>query len=154
MIEKIISGGQTGADQGGWEAAELLGIPTGGWMPKGFRTETKPRPDFADRFNAQEMPTSSYSRRTHENVEGSDGTVIFGRTSGGTGVTLEICRHLEKPVIINPIYTQFEIWVKSNDIRVLNVAGNRESKFKGMQALVRTHLSTWLERMKNEQELT
>lgn len=39
MIEKIVSGGQTGADQGGLEAAEELGIPTGGWAPAGYYTE-------------------------------------------------------------------------------------------------------------------
>jgi hypothetical protein len=35
----IISGGQTGADQGGLFAAEILKIKTGGYAPKGYRTE-------------------------------------------------------------------------------------------------------------------
>jgi hypothetical protein len=38
MIERVISGGQTGADQAGWRAARAAGIPTGGFMPKGFLT--------------------------------------------------------------------------------------------------------------------
>ena len=33
MIEKIISGGQTGADQGALDIAIELGIPHGGWIP-------------------------------------------------------------------------------------------------------------------------
>ena len=37
MLEKIVSGGQTGADQGGWRAAVACGLATGGWMPEGFR---------------------------------------------------------------------------------------------------------------------
>ena len=47
MIDRVISGGQTGADQAGWRAAKASGIPTGGWMPKGFLTEDGPRPEFA-----------------------------------------------------------------------------------------------------------
>jgi RNA polymerase sigma factor (sigma-70 family) len=38
MVRKVISGGQTGADQAGLFAAEAFGIETGGWMPKGFLT--------------------------------------------------------------------------------------------------------------------
>lgn len=34
-ITKIISGGQTGADRAGLDAAIALGIPHGGWCPKG-----------------------------------------------------------------------------------------------------------------------
>lgn len=34
-LERIISGGQTGVDQGALEAAKMLGIATGGWMPSG-----------------------------------------------------------------------------------------------------------------------
>jgi len=35
MIEKIISGGQTGADQAALDAAIKLGISHCGWIPKG-----------------------------------------------------------------------------------------------------------------------
>src|SRR5262249_6057013 len=39
MIGKVISGGQTGVDQVALRAAKACGIPTGGWAPKGWRTE-------------------------------------------------------------------------------------------------------------------
>jgi len=48
MLERVISGGQTGADQAGWRAARASGIPTGGAMPGGFLTEDGARPDFAE----------------------------------------------------------------------------------------------------------
>jgi Circularly permutated YpsA SLOG family len=35
MLEKIISGGQTGADQAAWRVAKAYGVTTGGWMPNG-----------------------------------------------------------------------------------------------------------------------
>jgi hypothetical protein len=47
MLDRIISGGQTGADQAGWRAARACGVPTGGFMPLGFLTEGGPRPEFA-----------------------------------------------------------------------------------------------------------
>jgi hypothetical protein len=38
--KKVISGGQTGADLTGLEEAHKRGIPTGGTVPKGCRTES------------------------------------------------------------------------------------------------------------------
>ncbi len=34
MKFKIVSGGQTGVDRAGLEAAIALGLPYGGWVPK------------------------------------------------------------------------------------------------------------------------
>ena len=42
MIKKIISGGQTGADQATLDAAIKLEFPYGGWIPKGRMTESGP----------------------------------------------------------------------------------------------------------------
>ena len=36
MLDKIISGGQTCADQAAWRAAKVFGVPTAGWMPRDF----------------------------------------------------------------------------------------------------------------------
>ena len=40
MLERVITRGQTGADQAAWRAAKAFGISTGGAMPLGFLTET------------------------------------------------------------------------------------------------------------------
>ncbi len=42
MIRKIISGGQTGTDIAGIDAAIACNIPYGGWLPKGRKTENGP----------------------------------------------------------------------------------------------------------------
>lgn len=76
MIIKIISGGQTGADQGALDAAIELDIPHGGWVPKGRKTEASPLPA---KYRLQEMPTASYKARTERNVVDSDGTAILSR---------------------------------------------------------------------------
>ena len=52
MLEKIISGGQSGADRAGWRAAKAFGVSSGGWMPRGILTDDGPHPEFADQFGA------------------------------------------------------------------------------------------------------
>jgi hypothetical protein len=37
MVARIVSGGQTGVDRGALDAALGLGIPCGGWCPRGRR---------------------------------------------------------------------------------------------------------------------
>lgn len=86
MIEKIISGGQTGADRAGLDVAIELGIPHGGWIPKGRKTEEGPLPA---KYKLKEMRTTSYPKRTEKNILDSDGTVIFtfGKLTGGSELT-------------------------------------------------------------------
>jgi hypothetical protein len=93
MIERVISGFQTGADIAGIYAARDYGIPTGGAMPKGFLTEDGPRPDYAELYGAVELPTGDYAARARRNVADSDGTIWFGdwHSSGGVA-TLDACR--------------------------------------------------------------
>ena len=42
MIERVISGGQTGSDQGRLRAARACSIATGGGAPRGWLTEAGP----------------------------------------------------------------------------------------------------------------
>ena len=42
MIQKLISGGQTGADRAGLDVAIRHGFPHGGWCPKGRKAEDGP----------------------------------------------------------------------------------------------------------------
>jgi hypothetical protein len=81
MLTKIITGGQTGVDQAGWRAARAAGIPTGGYMPLGFLTESGPRPEFAEMYGAVETETADYRERTRVNVGAADATLWLGTTS-------------------------------------------------------------------------
>jgi hypothetical protein len=98
MLTKIISGGQTGADQAGLEVAIKLNIPHGGWIPKGRLTENGPLPD---KYNLQEMPGKSYPKRTEQDVMDSDGTVIFshGKLTGGSALTAQLAEKHSKPIL-------------------------------------------------------
>lgn len=158
MIQTIVSGGNTGADQGGLFAAEILGIATGGYAPKYYRTEEGTRPELlGDRFGLIESEHEDYTYRTRENVLLADATVIFGRRSPGSNRTEEECRIAGKPcawvlamagVIPKPNIPALQVvntymisayrprilrfWLIRNKVSTLNVAGNRESKNPGI----------------------
>jgi Circularly permutated YpsA SLOG family len=138
MLEKIISGGQTGADQAAWRAARACSIATGGSMPKGFLTEDGTRPEFATLYDAREMPTAAYPPRTRQNARDSDATLWFGDpTTPGAHTTLSACRTLDRPtmlVIPGELTRPSHVadWITQNRISGLNIAGNRESKAPGI----------------------
>ena len=50
MLQRVISGGQTGVDQAALRAAKAAGLETGGWMPLGWLTEECPRPEFGELY--------------------------------------------------------------------------------------------------------
>jgi len=135
MIQKIISGGQTGADRAALDFAIKHGIPHSGWIPKGRKTEDGTLPE---KYLLQEMPTGSYSRRTEKNVLDSDGSLILshGLLIGGSALTTGFAEHHGKPYIhIDLEMTScpeaarmIREWVGRYSITVLNVAGARASK--------------------------
>jgi hypothetical protein len=137
VLERVVSGGQTGADQAGWRAARASGIATGGWMPENFLTEAGPRPDFAEMFGAVEMPGGGYPERTRANARDSDATVWFGDAgSPGGRTTLRACAGFGKAVyvVIDGLTRPSDVaaWIVAEEVRVLNVAGNRESTDPGI----------------------
>ena len=131
---KIVSGGQTGADLGALRAGLVLAIPTGGWMPRGFRTELGSRPWMAKMYGMREHADHRYPARTLENVRESDLTLIFGdATEPGTRLTKRFCEDLGKPTATNPTVE----FLQTMPIAcVINVAGNRESGNRGIEEYV------------------
>jgi hypothetical protein len=139
MLERVISGGQTGVDQAAWRVAKALGIPTAGAMPLGYLTEDGPRPEFARLYGAIEMRTSSYRARTKANVELTDGTIWLGSIDPRGFVATHqaaIVPGFTFPFLIcysrNTRPSEVADWVRANEIRVLNVAGSRESRAPGI----------------------
>jgi len=146
MLKKIISGGQTGADQGGLEAAETLGLETGGKVPNGFKTENGPAPELGKLFGLEELASHEYPPRTRYNVVDSDGTIIFGRTSEtGSRMTRRMCKESNKPCLVIEEFDKdglryIRSFIERYEIETLNIAGNRESKFPGLRLKVRNFL--------------
>ncbi len=146
-LERVISGGQTGADRAGLIAARAAGIPTGGWMPRGFRAHDGDHPEFAALYGMQEMSSHRYPPRTTMNVKESDGTLRFATDwdSPGEVLTLALCeKHKKTHCDVTPSGDRSPAdvieWISANNIRVLNVAGNAERTSPGIQEWVEEFL--------------
>jgi hypothetical protein len=134
MLKKVISGGQTGAEQAALDVAIKLGIPHGGWIPRGRQTEDGILPD---KYQLKEMPESGYAKQAEKNVMEADGTLILshGRLVGGAEYTRKMAvKHNRLWLHIDLTKTgAFEAsqrianWISSSNILVLNIAGPRAS---------------------------
>jgi hypothetical protein len=80
---KIISGGQTGVDQGALYGARECGIKTGGTAPRHWITENGSEKELLESFGLieGEYDTKVYPKRTMKNVDDSDGTICILRQS-------------------------------------------------------------------------
>jgi hypothetical protein len=135
-VRKIVSGGQTGVDRGALDAAVELGIPCGGWCPRDRRAEDGVIPVG---YPLRETPSPAYPERTAWNVRDSDGTLILtrGAPRGGTALTISLGRRAARPVLVVDLDAGADVvrvrgWLDENEIRVLNVAGPRESEAPGI----------------------
>lgn len=153
IFERIVSGGQTGADRGALDAALAVGRPCGGWCPKGRRAEDGRIPD---RYPLQEHESGAYHARTEANVLDSDGTLVFtrGKPGGGTALTIRLAQQHRKPLLVVSLDAANDVdalarhirrWGEAHCIRVVNVAGPRESEKPGMQRAVETVMRRVLE---------
>ena len=146
VLEKIISGGQTGADRAALDAALDLGFPVGGFCPAGRQAEDGV---IDSKYPLQELE-GGYRERTRKNVLSSDATVIFHDSAihGGTRETLEFCIEFEKPhqlldssrVADDEAIQALSRFITLNEIRVLNVAGPRASDSPNIYHYVRSVL--------------
>ena len=149
-ITKIISGCQTGADQGALAGAKEIGLLTGGMIPFGYRTDEGPRQDLAKLYNLTQSDRTDYSTRTRWNVLSSDGTLVFGNfVSPGSKLTIRYCTNLKKPYTIigwqstpfpwlEQVVEYLRQWCKTCSIETLNVAGNRERMNPGIHDAVKS----------------
>jgi hypothetical protein len=154
-LRRIISGGQTGADQAALFAGEALGLETGGYMPFGYKTEDGPMPNLAARFGLLEHESPLYPRRTWDNVAAADGTLVFGNlASPGSRLTARYAKQMGKPLyrvswtrlgkdLVIPDEA-FRAWLALHSVRTLNVAGNRESQMPGIRHVLYSYLTRTL----------
>lgn len=147
MIKRIVSGAQTGSDQGGLHAGARLGIETGGWIPKGFLTENGPDPSLGEKFGIKEHSSPLYPPRTFANAKDSDGTIRFAVNfeTAGEKCTLKAINQYKRPYfdvdVADPCTPQkVADWILDHKIEVLNVAGNREKTFPGIAKFVENFL--------------
>lgn len=138
ILQKIVSGGQTGADQSALDFAISKNISHGGWCPRGRIAENGLIPE---RFLLKETPDEKYSLRTEWNVRDSDATVILtisARLTGGSGLTMKLCKRWKRPCVhlsrertADPGKTLAD-FIEENMVQTLNVAGPRDSTEPGV----------------------
>ena len=133
---KIISGGQTGVDRAALDAARELGLPYGGYVPRGRWTEDGPLPNHYS--GMLETEGAHPAGRTKRNVRAADATLIITRSGcrGGTLLTLEKARAWGRPHLVIDLATTtheeavraIREWLEVTAPETLNVAGPRASK--------------------------
>ena len=120
-------------------------MPCGGWCPQGRKAEDGP---LAPRYPLAETPSADYAQRTKWNVRDSDGTLVLmhGAPTEGTASTIDCAVRLGKPHLVldlteRPAPSIVREWISTHGIKVVNVAGPRESKCPGIyeQALQFLH---------------
>jgi len=159
LVQKIISGGQVGADRAALDWAIEHHIDHGGWCPKHRRAADGLIPL---RFRLQESPDPGYPDRTKRNVREADGTVVFTTDPPGRGsaLTIQACLDFGKPYLIltgelslDEASTQLIQFIRRNNVKCLNVAGSR-SQHTGLRTklILEVALLTWMERWPEPEE--
>jgi hypothetical protein len=140
MTFKIISGGQTGADYGALVGAKLSGVETGGTAPKWYRTENGPNLVLRDVFGLVEHESTEYPPRTECNAKEADLTVWLGNlpTPGYTCTVKFVRRYKKAFQVVDKDWQERHVSflagvISSHNFKVINFAGNRESKNPGLQ---------------------
>lgn len=138
-VTKVISGGQVGADIAALRAAQQLGIATGGYAPKGWRTKDGSNPALA-LLGLKEHTSPLYPPRTKTNVRTSDATVRLAHnfSSPGEKCTLRAIREFQRPYFDVRILYEAGVWIikldpahvreflTKHNVHTLNVAGNAD----------------------------
>ena len=147
-VFKIISGGQTGADKGGLIAAKKANIKTGGIAPKGFMTEAGKDLSLKTEYGLRENFSDDLKERTLSNLRGAHCTVVFATKPGskGTKFTIDsLKKEKRKHLVLSPYeddavekVREFlnTVYDKYKNPIIINIAGNRESRSKGLEEKV------------------
>lgn len=143
MLKKIISDGYTRADQAALDAAIHIGIPHGGWISRGRKTDSGV---LAEKYNLKELESVGLTQIKKQNVIESDGTLIlFNRkpcihaeySNKHAGKFKLPCLSID--LSETPEFNASVIiadWLLDNRIQVLNVVGSNIGKDPGFDSKI------------------
>jgi Circularly permutated YpsA SLOG family len=150
---KIVTGGQTGVDRAALDAAIELGMPYGGWCPKGGWAEDLPTPPGLLGLypNLRQTPDADPAQRTAWNVRDSDRLLILVDSGGteaskGTGLARDRAEALAKPCLVvdvadgNALAEARAFLGAGEGTIALGIGGPRESEAPGIYAKARVFL--------------
>src|SRR6185312_14942579 len=114
-------------------------------------------PEYAELYGARELPgargAEGLRARTDANVRDADAVLIFGNIhSAGSKCTLAACRCHGKPWMhvaegVRP--SDVARWLDESGVRVLMVAGNRESSCRGIGVRVEAFMRRMFARLRH-----
>ncbi|MHA2366826.1 MAG: YpsA SLOG family protein [Candidatus Hodarchaeales archaeon] len=162
----IISGAQDGVDITALEVAHSLKLLTGGFCPQKCRTETGDKPQLIGLYNLQETEDKGYIPRTKLNVQTANVTIVFMPVySTGSLHTIGLCNTgkwgvndkpkedgVYRPCLLITDKSRFTKKSKKAIIdfldkhkpKVINIAGNRESRYIGKYPKYTENLNKFL----------
>jgi hypothetical protein len=153
-IGRVISGAQTGVDRAALDTAIELGLPYGGWCPRGGWAEdlNKPPGLLARYPHLRATPAVEPAQRTRWNVRDSDATLILlpgGRAQAASGTALTIAAAEELGRLLGVVDVEgagaheraMRLLAKLPPNAALNVAGPRESAAPGIYRSARELLA-------------
>ena len=130
-------------------------VKCGGWCPAGRLDEDGKIPE---RYPLKELKKGGNEARTAQNVRDSDATIViyFHELEGGTAYTIGCCIEDRKPqrsidaAKYSPedAATLMVAFVVDHEIETLNIAGPRESEWKGAYAYAVRAIDVALSRLK------
>jgi hypothetical protein len=152
-VAKLVSGGQAGVDRAALDVALELGIPYGGYVPRGGLCEDEI--DLLGEYpGLVELPLATYPPRTLKNVQDSTATLLvcpdeLFKRSRGTKLTVRYAVAENRPHLqVEGLADLAEVvtWLKAMDGSVtLNVAGPRGSSWEAGYEETRSLLLALLE---------
>ena len=150
-LRAVVSGGQDGVDVGSLRWASALGLPAGGWAPRGMRSESgRVAPDVAALL--REHASGDYAARTRANVGAADAVLLVaapGTAGPGSRLTIELAAERRRPhLVLAPgpgsahwdalVLVSWLASLPSYPDTVLTVAGPRASRWSaGEREVVR-----------------
>jgi len=155
---RLISGGQSGVDRATLDVALALGIPYGGWCPKGGWAEDFPVPPgvLAEYPQLAETPSADPAQRTERNVRDADACLIIADAGGpevsaGTVLAGELAHRYRKPLFVMKLGNadaarQAALWLRVQQARhgaglQLAIGGPRESEAPGIYQRARAFIA-------------
>ncbi len=140
LLARVISGGQTGADQAGIFSARACGYETGGHAPAGYRTLAGNNPELGKIFGLETTTQRNYQVRTALNVKNSDATFRLATNFNSPGelCTLKAINLYKKPYFDVDLkkcdqkaYIQQRVdeaidFLIQHQVVTLNIAGNAD----------------------------
>jgi hypothetical protein len=156
LIKEIWSCGQTGVALGALEAALHCRIRTGGWMARGFLTESGPAPELAERFGLKELKRAGELQAIPNNVKECDSSLWICAppripNDRAYWVTRKAVATYGHPFLIIPTKLtveeaaqQIAVWAQRWEVTRLHVMGPRASVWSGGEERAREVVTTAL----------